>query len=649
MDTEAQPSNQSIHGNQQNISGEVTGPVVGGSVGQIGNIVHNTYITKTGETPPETGEKRHYFTVPFPRNLDFVGRELDLTDLQAALTSGNPVGIRSAVGQDLPGFLKPGRSDAPAGLTGQGGMGKTALAVEYCYRHKDDYPGGVFWVNAAEPLVQGFASLGCIIDPANFDRPVPRQIDAAARYLHSHPDALLVLDNLEDPALLTRPVATGLIPAELPCRVLFTTRRRDLPARCRAVEVTVLPEAAALALLLRHPARQPIRQPAHPQHAEARRICRRLGYLPLALEIAGAFLGEWPDIGLADFRTRLEGEGALSTLDEEGALLSPANLPAIHAAALTATLRTQWEALDNADARLLLRVAGQLPEAAQIPTARLGLLAGLEDDERPGRPSRLARALRRLEVLSLVEELRGDELRLHPLVREFAEAQTPAQVRDGFCKECAARLLAAYGDLARLERHCARRGVSALEADLTSAVGLLANTAYHNGDVTTHLRRLRQVLERESHVLRGWEAARQPVHFAQQLRYRAVLGQEERLMTETAAHLTDLARRYLLLAWGSSRASAGLIRVLTGHEASVRSVAVTPDGRRAVSASDDRTLRVWDIETGGELAKIALDGAVWAVAVAPNGTTIVAGDAGGNVYCLEYVEGREDGGRLDRG
>ena len=72
-------------------------------------------------------------------------------------------------------------------------------------------------------------------------------------------------------------------------------------------------------------------------------------------------------------------------------------------------------------------------------------------------------------------------------------------------------------------------------------------------------------------------------------------------------------------------------------------VAVTPDGRRAVSASDDHTLCVWDLESGEELAMIVLDGEVLAVAVAPNGTTIVAGDAGGNVYCLEYVEQRMGG------
>lgn len=39
------------------------------------------------------------------------------------------------------------------------------------------------------------------------------------------------------------------------------------------------------------------------------------------------------------------------------------------------------------------------------------------------------------------------------------------------------------------------------------------------------------------------------------------------------------------------------LRTLEGHASYVLSVAVTPDGRRAISASNDRMLRVWDLES----------------------------------------------------
>ncbi|MCA9948988.1 MAG: hypothetical protein KDE48_05045 [Anaerolineales bacterium] len=38
-------------------------------------------------------------------------------------------------------------------------MGKTQLAVEYVYRYQADYPDGIFWLNAANPLPQEFADL----------------------------------------------------------------------------------------------------------------------------------------------------------------------------------------------------------------------------------------------------------------------------------------------------------------------------------------------------------------------------------------------------------------------------------------------------------------------------------------------------------
>jgi hypothetical protein len=44
-----------------------------------------------------------------------------------------------------------------------------------------------------------------------------------------------------------------------------------------------------------------------------------------------------------------------------------------------------------------------------------------------------------------------------------------------------------------------------------------------------------------------------------------------------------------------------LIRTLQGHSGRVHGVAVSPDGRRAVSASSDNKLKVWDLESGGEL------------------------------------------------
>jgi WD40 repeat protein len=73
---------------------------------------------------------------------------------------------------------------------------------------------------------------------------------------------------------------------------------------------------------------------------------------------------------------------------------------------------------------------------------------------------------------------------------------------------------------------------------------------------------------------------------------------------------------------------------LTGHSNSVQAVAITPDGKQVVSASIDNTLKVWDLESGTEIASFSGDGALFCCAVAPNGVTLAAGEASGRVHFL---------------
>jgi WD40 repeat protein len=579
-------------------------------------------LTRPPEEPKHPLAGPPPFLVPFPQNPGFVGRSGALDQLHSILQTRQPGGI------------------CPAGLSGMGGIGKTQLAVEYAYRYKEQYPGGIFWVNAALPLDQGFAQIGGALRPNERDQSFSQQLRAGFEELNRRPDALLVLDNLADAAQLSRPVGSEGIPLNLACHILFTTRQREL-GPFRRFEVAVLDEEPALQLLLRHGSRHAVRDDLnHFERQEAKSICRVLGRLPLALDVAGAFLAEWPEVSLADYGKRLRNKGCLSTLDREAGDLARVNLQPIHDAAVSATLATQWDALKpgDDDARLLFRVAGQFAEAAAIPTMTLAQFAGVSHASEPGDPSPFLRALKRLHDVRLVEELLEDRVRLHPLVREFAESLIPKNAVAEFRHACASRVMQALENVAAWESTVRSEGMDGFEQCLTSARDFASPA---DGGIRQTLSRWLRVAQREAHHLRGWDHQRQPNALAQQIYFRAVTLGELSLAQKAENRLIELAKPALLLRWRTLNESSALVRLLTGHRGSVNSVAVNPDGRTIVSGSNDYTVAVWDLESGNLLRRLkGHEDEVNSVAVSPDGRYIVSGSKDRTVRVWDLESGK---------
>ncbi|MEH2209672.1 WD40 repeat domain-containing protein, partial [Nostoc sp.] len=83
---------------------------------------------------------------------------------------------------------------------------------------------------------------------------------------------------------------------------------------------------------------------------------------------------------------------------------------------------------------------------------------------------------------------------------------------------------------------------------------------------------------------------------------------------------------------------------LKGHSSYVKAVAVTPNGQQVISASLDKTLKVWNLATGEVIATFAGEGSINCCPVAPDGMTIVAGDSSGRMHFLRLEGMREESG-----
>lgn len=85
-----------------------------------------------------------------------------------------------------------------------------------------------------------------------------------------------------------------------------------------------------------------------------------------------------------------------------------------------------------------------------------------------------------------------------------------------------------------------------------------------------------------------------------------------------------------------------LARTFIGHTENVNQVAFTPDSAQLASASDDNTVKLWDVATGEESRSFfGHTSYVCCVAVSPDGQVLASGDISGQVKFWDIKSGQE--------
>lgn len=336
------------------------------------------------------------WTIPFKRNLLFTGREDILQHLHGALHANSTVALRQ-----------------PQALKGLGGIGKTHAAVEYAYRHRDEYRV-VLWIpaNLSSPLATSLLTTAKILNLPQQQAP-DALLNAFKHWLRNHADWLLILDDVED---LTQ--VEMLYPEAHQGHVIITTRSQFLGGVATSITVDTMDSDEGAFFLLRRagllgPTENYARASAA-ERAQARAVSLMLGGLPLALDQAGAYMEE-TGCGLSGYATLYQAQRS-RLLKERGRLGTD------HPESVTITFSLALQKVEQANAaasELLQLCAFLAPEAIpeELLTAGkdvLGPVLGPVVSD----PFQLNASLSTLLVYSLIQrDARSQLLYVHQLVQ----------------------------------------------------------------------------------------------------------------------------------------------------------------------------------------------------------------------------------------
>lgn len=332
-----------------------------------------------------------------PRDATFTGRNPVLEHLRSRLAS-----------QSVSVVL-------PVALHGLGGVGKTQVALEYTHRFKADYDL-IWWLDAEQPglINQSLAELArrLGIRVGECEAETAREaLDRLRIGRAPYERWLLVFDNADDPNDLKPylPGGSG--------HTLITSRNQSWTHVAEPLEIDVFAREESVAHLSR-------RMPSL-SAADADQVAEELGDLPLAVEVASAWLSE----------TGMSVEGYLRSLEQESIKILSIDRPTGYPRNLEATWKISLDRLgerSNAGHRLLHMCAFLAPNISLdliYGQQTVDALAPLDGSLRV--PMMLGRVMQEINRLALARiDAQKNELQIHRLVQAYLKNQLGPEERN---------------------------------------------------------------------------------------------------------------------------------------------------------------------------------------------------------------------------
>jgi tetratricopeptide (TPR) repeat protein len=313
--------------------------------------------------------------------VEFVGRTQKLQELHTQLQQNDRLAITA--------------------IAGMGGIGKTELALQYAIAQlqQSQYPAGLCWLRARDQEIATqivtFAQAHLGLTP-----PDKLEIEAQVRFCWQQwpeGDALVVLDDVTN----YDAIAPYLPPSDQRFKLLITTRL-ELGSTVKNVSIEELNEDSAIALLESLVGCDRIQE----QIEDVKALCKRVGYLPLGLELLGRFLARKRDWTVS----RLIEQLASKSLATKALMETEAGMTA--QLGVAEALELSWQELNEAEQELAC-VLGMFA-IAPIPWSLVEQCVNkfnpddLEDTRDDGLMGR-----------SLLKQVGEDSYQLHQIVQEY--------------------------------------------------------------------------------------------------------------------------------------------------------------------------------------------------------------------------------------